>query len=96
MAIVIEEEKNQNNIIAIAMYLVFLVIIGAVLYYIFFKQPTLIEVAVPESFENTAQLSRIELNPRDVVADEKFQSLKQYVTPPSPGNVGRANPFISF
>ncbi len=95
MAIVIEEEKNRISPISIATWLVVLIIIGLAAYYIFFTQPELIEVAAPSNFQNIDPLSKINLNPEDVVNGSGFQSLKPTITLPVPGNAGRDNPFLA-
>ncbi len=95
MAIVIEEEKNRIHPISIITWLVVLVIIGLAVYYIFFAQPQLIEIAAPSGFLNIDPLSKINLNPEDVVRGPGFQSLKSTITLPVPGNTGRGNPFIA-
>ncbi|MBU6500334.1 MAG: hypothetical protein KGJ89_00695 [Patescibacteria group bacterium] len=94
MAIVLEEEKNKTNIVSIITWLAVLGIIVAAVYYIFFNQPQLVEVAAPANFQNVDPLSKIKLNPEDVINSQSFQSLKQYVAPPVPGNAGRDNPFV--
>lgn len=94
MAIVIEEEKSKVSLITFVTWLIILVIIAVAVYYIFFSQPQLIEISPPANFENINPLSKINLNPTDVVNNPNFQSLKQYITLPVPGNFGRSNPFV--
>jgi hypothetical protein len=96
MAIVIEGETKKVNIVNILTWLVVLVVIVAAAYYIFFAQPQLVEVVTPASFKNISPLANLNLNPEEVVSGASFQSLKQYVTPPTPGNFGRSNPFLPF
>jgi flagellar basal body-associated protein FliL len=94
MAIVIEEEKNKINILSIITWLVIIVIIGLAVYYIFFSQPQLIEVATPSSFQNINPLAKINISPENVINGPAFQSLKSTITLPAPGNAGRGNPFL--
>jgi hypothetical protein len=94
MAIIIEEEKNKTGLVTIAAWIIILIIIASAIYYIFFAKPQLIEVSPPAGFENINPLSKINLNPSDVVNNAAFQSLKQYITLPVPGNYGRSNPFV--
>ncbi|MEK9180562.1 MAG: hypothetical protein AAB897_04080 [Patescibacteria group bacterium] len=93
MAIIVEEERPQINITRMLMWLIILVIIGVAIYYIFFSQPQIVDVAIPSNFQNIDPLASINLNPEDVINGPEFQALKQYVTVPEPGNAGRLNPF---
>ncbi len=97
MAIVVEEEKKGG--MGILTILTWVLIIGAVAgsaYYLFFKQPELVgQIAAPTSFKNTEQLSKLNVSPKDVV-DSLSKSFRQYVTPLSPANKGRSNPFLGF
>lgn len=95
MAIVIEEEKNRISPISIATWLVVMIIIGLAAYYIFFSQPQLVEITAPQIFQNIDPLSKVNINPEDVVNGPGFQSLKSTITLPEPGNAGRANPFMA-
>ncbi len=95
MAIVIEEEVNRISITKIITWLVVLLVIIIAIYYIFFAQPQIIEVAIPPTFQNINPLANVNLNP-DEIASVLDKSLKAYVTVPQPGNAGRANPFLPF
>jgi len=94
MAIVIEEEKNRISPISIITWLVILVIVGLAVYYIFFSQPQLVEITAPSSFQNINPLSKVDVNPEDVINSPGFQSLKSTIAPLAPGNTGRENPFL--
>lgn len=94
MAIVVEEERPQINITQALMWLTVLAIVGSAIYYIFFAKPEIVDVAVPTAFKNLDPLAQVNLNPEDLLNDPSFQSLKEYVTLPEPGNAGRINPFI--
>lgn len=94
MAIIVEEERPKVSTTSILMWLAILIVIGAAVYYVFFSRPEIVGVAVPQAFENIGRISEISLNPEDVINSSQFQSLKQYVASPVPGNTGRANPFI--
>lgn len=94
MAIIIEEENKQASVGRILMWLVVLGIIVAAVYYIFFANPEIIDVAAPANLQNIDQLAGLNFNPEDVVNNGAFQSLKQYVSlSSSTAGVGRANPF---
>ncbi len=96
MAIIIEEKTNGNGLVNFISWLVILAIIGAGVYYIFFKQPEFVEFTVSTSFKNIQQLSQISINSDQLTNNEQFKSLKPYITIPSPQNIGRTNPFLGF
>ncbi len=96
MAIIVEEGGNgTSKVVRIIMWFLILLIIAVAGYYIFFAQPQLIEVVVPSNLQGKSidPLAGINLNPGEVISGEEFQALKQYVTPPRPGNAGKSNPF---
>ncbi len=97
MAIVVEEEKKSGaGILSIITWLLVIGAVAGTAYYLFFKQPELVgQIAAPTSFKNTEQLSKINLNPKDVV-DSLSQSFRQYATPLAPVSKGRPNPFLGF
>ena len=95
MAIFVEEEKNRINLISIITWLVILLIIGLAAYYIFFAQPQLVEITAPAALQNIDPLSKVNINPEDIVNGPGFQSLKSTITLPVPGNAGRENPFLA-
>ena len=94
MAIIVEEERPGIKITSVLMWLTVLAVVASIVYYIFFAQPQIVDIAVPAEFQNINNLSAIDLNPEEVIGSSAFQSLKQYVTPPQPGNTGRINPFV--
>ena len=96
MAIIIEEKTNRNGLVNFISWIGILAIIGASVYYIFFKQPEFVEFTVSASFKNIQQLSQISINSDQLTNNQQFQSLKQYVTIPQPQNVGRTNPFLGL
>jgi hypothetical protein len=97
MAIVVEEgQKKSSGIVSFLMWLLIIGVVVAAAYYIFFKRPELVPVAVPASFQNTAALSKIKLNPDAVVNNPSFQALKSYIGTLTPPTGGRANPFLGF
>jgi len=65
-------------------------------YFLFFKKPVLIEMAIPAPVEETRQLSKITFDPLSVQNSEVFKSLRQYSSLPTPGELGRANPFLPY
>lgn len=96
MAIVVEEEVKAKGgfgglIVAVAAIIVLLV----AAYYVFVKRPELVDVALPADFEDTVQLSKIDLVPEDVVNNANFRSLQAHVEPSNPSTGGRSNPFLA-
>lgn len=96
MAIVVEEEKNSKGIMGILVWAVLLIAAGVAVYYIFFRNPELIEIATPASFQNTERLSRVKLTPEEITQNPLFLKLKSYVNPLSTEANGRQNPFLGF
>lgn len=97
MAIVIEEEKKSGS--GIVTLFLWVILIGAILagaYYIFFKQPELLEVAMPADFKNTEQISKIELKPEELLNNAQFKSLKAHIPIPLTPSTGRPNPFLGL
>ncbi len=96
MAIVVEEKRNSGSIINFLIWIAVLATVGASVYYIFFKNPVLVEFTASPSFKNVQQLSKISINPQELLNNAEFQALKQYVTLTPPQNLGRSNPFLGF
>lgn len=95
MAIIVEEEhKSSGNWGSIALWVLVFVILAVAVYYIFFRRPELVEVATPQNFENTVQLSKIHLNPDEVINSPQFKALRIYSTSSQVQTSGRANPFL--
>ncbi len=98
MAIIVEEGKKKTNILGIAAWVVFLIILGASLYYIFFAAPELVVLPDTGSLNAIAPIASLSLHPQDVVGSAAFKALQSTVTPPSPSgpvSVGRSNPFVA-
>lgn len=94
MAIIIEEERKQTNWISIAAIAVIVVVVFVGAYYLFFKQPQLIEVVTPKQLEEINKISGLSFNPDTVVGSPIFKSLRQYGSPVvPPETTGRTNPF---
>lgn len=94
MAIIIEEEQKQTNWVNIAIAAVIVVVLFLGAYFLFFKQPQLIEVVTPKQLQEINKLSSVSFDPEAVVSSPIFKSLRQYgapVTPPQ--TTGRTNPF---
>jgi hypothetical protein len=100
MAIVIEEEKRSGaGGSGLLNALLWIALIGGVAfgaYYVFFQKPEIIDLAVPNDFKNTEQISRLELHPDEVLQSPQFTNLRSYITPPATPESGKANPFLGF
>jgi predicted permease len=98
MAIVIEEEKKSSNILAFLGWIVVLAIIVAAIYYIFFVEPPSAVILPTGTLQSVGSLPMTSVNPQDVLNNDEFRALQQYVPEPTstgPVPVGRANPFIA-
>jgi hypothetical protein len=99
MAIIVDEEKNKVNILAILGWAAVIVIIAGTVYYLFFAVPQLVIISPPASFANVAPIAQITLKPEDVLNSAAFGLLKQpsfpLPTPQGPAPVGRPDPFVS-
>jgi len=96
MAIIVEEKRNSGNIVNFLTWIAVLAITVASVYYIFFKNPELVEFTASSSFKNVQELSKITIDPQELLNNAAFQALKQYVTLTPPQNLGRSNPFLGF
>ncbi|MDO8536845.1 MAG: hypothetical protein Q7R94_01205 [bacterium] len=95
MAIIIEEEGGKINIVRVITWIAILAIIVIAVYYVFFAQPQLVEIAVPPTFRNIETIAKgIGLKPDEIIGGPAFRSLQPYITLPVPGNAGRPNPFL--
>ena len=98
MAIVVEEEKRGHGILMFLVWIIIIGIIGFGTYAVFFQQPEVVDIIIPDELQNVANISsRIkELQPEVIQNDPVFKSLERWITPPSKSEVGRSNPFLSF
>lgn len=97
MAIIIEEEREKSfGIMTGAVWLVVFGLLAAAGYYIFFSNPGIIDTAIPQNFQPTQDISKITLNPDEILKNPVFQSLKPFYTTPENIPAGRMNPFAPF
>lgn len=97
MAIIIEEERpGRVGLIQLVSWIIILLLIGVVVYYVFFRKPPLVEITLPAGTENAEELLQLKLNPDSVTNSPVFNSLQEYVVFPPPSPVGRSNPFEPF
>lgn len=98
MAIVVEEGERKSNWLGIIGWVVFLGIIGAAAYYVFFVQPQLVTIPASGNLGTVAPIANIALHPEAVLQNPEFQTLNSNIVLPSPSGpagVGRSNPFIA-
>jgi hypothetical protein len=98
MAIVVEQERAPRlGLVKIVLWLIIIAVIAAAVYYLFFKRPdTIPNLIAPNGFQNTSNLSKINLDPAAVIQNPVFQSLKSHVGDLPTSTPGRANPFLPF
>jgi hypothetical protein len=98
MAIIVEEGEKKTNIFAIIGWVIFLGIVLATVYYVFFAQPQLVVIPSTGSLNAIAPITQVALHPDAVIQNPEFQALHSTVTLPTaqgPAPVGRTNPFIA-
>lgn len=96
MAIMIQQDKKPVNWVNAIAIVVFIALVFAVVYFIFFNKPQLVSVILPGDLNNIKTLSQVQIDPTPVV-----QTLQKYFTTnygssltiPTPG---RTNPFAPF
>lgn len=94
MAIILEHEKKQVSWIAVLTVFLALAVIFAGAYFLFFKRPEIIDIAIPKKFDDLNMISRISFNPDDVIQSPAFRSLRQYeIVITQTQAPGKANPF---
>lgn len=95
MAILVEEEKKPVNWIAI---LTVIIVLGSLFiggYYLFFKNPELIDIAVPPELKDLQPLTEIKFDPKPVI-DRLNKYYHQYAPALSLPVPGREDPFKPF
>jgi hypothetical protein len=94
MAIVVEQEKKGGSALAFLSWIILIVLIGFAAFYIFFKNPELVDYTGSSDTENVLNLSSIKIDPDQVLENSKFKELKTYVNPAGQTEIGRPNPFL--
>jgi len=93
MAIVIQEEKNTGSWFGFGILLLILVVLGIALYYLFFVQPQLLDVAGGKNLGSIEEFSQMNFDPRSVTESEFFKEKKQYIPLTPIVNAGNPRPF---
>ncbi len=96
MAILIEQDKKSVNWISVIAVGVIILLLFMGAYYVFFKDPGVIDQIVPQSLQNVSQLTKTNIDPGEVVNLPAFKSLQDYTTPLILPQAGRSNPFQPF
>ncbi len=96
MAIIIEQDKKPVNWFNIIVIAVVVAIMFAVVYFIFFNKPELIDVVVPGNLNNIKQLSQVQVDPTPVVNTLNKYFTNNYGASLNIPTPGRSNPFSPF
>ena len=98
MAIQIEKKANTVNWLMVAIGMFTILFVATSVYFLFFSATPLIERIAPVEFKEVSTLSEDseKLNPDVVLTNPFYISLQNYIAPPDPGTLGRANPFRPF
>jgi len=96
MAIVVEEPKPGLDFKKIVTGLIIFLMLGASVYFLFFKTPPLIEVVIPSQFKQIHEMSRINLISKSIFENPVYQNLRDYSSPLTIPELGRANPFALY
>lgn len=94
MAILMEEEKIKIDWFILAIIIAIIVILGSAIYYIFFINPSTIEVIIPSRLkllQETEQLTKF--NPDEVLNNSALKNEPQ-VKPIIPEPASNPNPFL--
>lgn len=94
MAILMEEEKIKIDWFILAIIVAIVVILGSAIYYIFFINPSTIEVIIPSRLkllQETEQL--IKFDPNEVLNNSMLKNELQ-VKPIIPEPASNSNPFL--
>ncbi len=93
MAILIEEEKKKINWFALLGILIVVGILFAAVYYLFFINPSSIEIIVPHSLKNLEQVDQIKFNPAEILDNPVLRNLSPKAAPITPEPAFNSNPF---
>ena len=95
MAIELEGPKKEYNWKLIAGLITSISVIGLIAY-VFLSQPQIFEVIAPIEVQQTIELSKINLNTKNIEEKIKKFRLRAHSGEPTTGQTGRVNPFIEF
>ena len=94
MAIEVEQEKKQVNVINMLIGIVVVLSLFAGVYFFLFRSPEFIDVVLPRDLQNLSNISNIPFEPERVFNSEKYNALKEYSADISIPTTGKSNPFL--
>jgi len=93
MAILIEEEKKRINWFALLGAIIVIGILAATAYYMFFINPSSIDVVIPHRLKALEQVDQIKFNPAEILDNPALKNLSPKMIPFIPQPTFNANPF---
>jgi len=96
MAIRVEGQKDTKIWTQLTVGAVVVVLLITGTYYLFFKNPPLVDIIVPPELETISKISKVDINPEVVTKSELYKSLVEHVAEPVINGAGRENPFARF
>ncbi len=93
MAILIEEEKKRINWFALLGIIIVIGILSATAYYLFFVNPSSIDVIIPHRLKTLQNVEQIKFNPAEILDNPVLRSLAPKVAPIIPEPSFNSNPF---
>ena len=93
MALAIEQEKKQVNILGLLVSLVMIGVLFAGVYFFLFKRPEVIDVVLPKNLKDVSAISNIAFQPEKILNSEKLKALRTYDEETIPLDAGKSNPF---
>lgn len=96
MAILLQQQKRKTNWFAVFVFLFLIAVIFGGGYFLFFAPTPGIDIIIPASLGTAEKISKVHIDPAQIINDPMLKNLRHYGTAPSAGNVGRKNPFMGF
>lgn len=93
MAILIEEEKKKINWFAFLGILIIVGILFAFVYYLFFINPSSIEIIIPHRLKILEQVDQIKFNPNEIIENSVLRNLSPKIEPLILEPAFNSNPF---
>ncbi len=98
MAIVVEEDRKKSPMLGVAGWLVFVVILAAAAYFMFFAPAPQVTLPLAGGLSAVAPLVQSPVQPQTVEADPVLGSLHSAISAPTstgPAALNRPNPFLA-
>ncbi|MDP3901897.1 MAG: hypothetical protein Q8Q37_02915 [bacterium] len=96
MANIIEGKEKSSGLGKLIGLIVLIVIIGAIVYYLFFAPTPAFDIIVPPPLQSAERIYNSEIDSTTVLNSQAFRNLTNYVPVQTVGVIGRANPFQPF